>query len=503
MAYNGSGAFTIDTAGNPVSSGTTIDPAVHNATNTEIATGLTTAITKDGQTTITQNIPFNNKKITGLGAGTARTDGASLATIQDGTGVYVATVGGTADVITLTPSPAITAYAAGQTFRFIASGANTTNVTVDISGFGPKAITKNGTAALVAGDIPSGMMVEITYDGTRFILGTIGLAYLPITGGTLTGDLKFTDATYDIGKTGATRPRDLFLSRNAVVTGTLDVTGTTTLAALTFTGALTTQAGVIGTVALGKHIEGLTYANNAGDATNDIDVAVGSATSTHATPASRVLLSLTTALTKRLDASWVTGTNQGGLSSSLTISNVDYYIHLIRVAGVDDVGFDTSETAANLITDHSATHYRRIGWFKRVGGVIVAFHTYETDGGGIEFNWDSPTLDIDLAATLTTTRRTDAVKVPLNFSTIANLSVNIDDAANANYVWIYCPDQADLTPSITATPLANIATTAGFRPYQQIQVRTSAAGLIAAKANNGTLDLYKVVTLGFTWARRN
>lgn len=38
-------------------------------------------------------------------------------------------------------------------------------------------------------------------------------AYLPLSGGTLTGDLLFTDALYDIGKSGATRPRDLFASR--------------------------------------------------------------------------------------------------------------------------------------------------------------------------------------------------------------------------------------------------------------------------------------------------
>src|SRR3990167_1942670 len=56
---------------------------------------------------------------------------------------------------------------------------------------------------------------------------------LPLSGGTMTGNLLFTDATYDIGASGATRPRDLFLSRNATVGGTLDVTGVTTL-----TGAL-------------------------------------------------------------------------------------------------------------------------------------------------------------------------------------------------------------------------------------------------------------------------
>ncbi len=49
-----------------------------------------------------------------------------------------------------------------------------------------------------------------------------------VTIGTLTNDLLFTDATYDIGKSGATRPRDLFVSRNGTVGGTLTVTGKTT-----------------------------------------------------------------------------------------------------------------------------------------------------------------------------------------------------------------------------------------------------------------------------------
>lgn len=43
--------------------------------------------------------------------------------------------------------------------------------------------------------------------------------------GTIAKNLLFTDATYDIGASGATRPRDLFLSRNAVMGGTLTVNG--------------------------------------------------------------------------------------------------------------------------------------------------------------------------------------------------------------------------------------------------------------------------------------
>lgn len=45
------------------------------------------------------------------------------------------------------------------------------------------------------------------------------LPYLPIGGGTLTGNLLFTDATYDIGASGATRPRNLYLSGQVVAPG--------------------------------------------------------------------------------------------------------------------------------------------------------------------------------------------------------------------------------------------------------------------------------------------
>lgn len=176
MSDNGSGVYQVNTAGQPVAAGTTITATAFNAYTADAATAMSNRICKDGQTTVTANIPFSGYKLTGVGAATARTDAATLATIQDGTGVYVGTVGGTADVITLTPSPAIAAYVAGQTFRFIASGANTTNVTVNVSGLGAKALTKNGATALIADDIASGDIVECTYDGTRFVLDSINLA---------------------------------------------------------------------------------------------------------------------------------------------------------------------------------------------------------------------------------------------------------------------------------------------------------------------------------------
>ena len=62
----------------------------------------------------------------------------------------------------------------------------------------------------------------------------------------ITQDLLFTDATYDIGKSGASRPRDLFQSRNATIGGTLGVTGATTLSStLGVTGATSLSSATV------------------------------------------------------------------------------------------------------------------------------------------------------------------------------------------------------------------------------------------------------------------
>jgi hypothetical protein len=169
MSYNGSGTFVINTAGQPVVSGTVISSTAFNALTADLATGLSTAITKDGQTTPTANIPMGNNKITGLAVGTAATDAANLSQVQSTVAKLVNSVSG-ADTITGTMSPNLAAYATGQMFYFVAAGANTGAVTINIDSLGAKSITRDGTTALAAGDIQSGEVCVIVYDGTQFQL---------------------------------------------------------------------------------------------------------------------------------------------------------------------------------------------------------------------------------------------------------------------------------------------------------------------------------------------
>src|SRR3990167_5047783 len=71
------GVFTL-AAGNPVVTGTTISSTVQNNTMSDVATGLSTCVLKDGPQIITANIPMATFKLTGLGSGTAATDSASF-----------------------------------------------------------------------------------------------------------------------------------------------------------------------------------------------------------------------------------------------------------------------------------------------------------------------------------------------------------------------------------------------------------------------------------------
>ena len=78
-------------------------------------------------------------------------------------------VSGTDTITATLATTTLTAYANLQTFRFVAAGANTTtSVTLNINGLGAKSVTKNGSTALSVGDIPSGAVVTVTYDGTQF-----------------------------------------------------------------------------------------------------------------------------------------------------------------------------------------------------------------------------------------------------------------------------------------------------------------------------------------------
>lgn len=98
-----------------------------------------------------------------------------------------------------------------------------------------------------------------------------------------------------------------------------------------------------------------------------------------------VRMSLTSNMTKRLNATWAAGDGNGGRAVALT-TDTYYWVHLIynSSGGAVDVGFDTSGTAANLLAASGYTHYRTLGRVYWSAGATLNFfeeiaHYYYTD----------------------------------------------------------------------------------------------------------------------------
>lgn len=342
----------------------------------------------------------------------------------------------------------------------------------------------SGRFTFYAAGILGGYSVKVTKGAENFtihnvaigVLGQLDVAYL---------DAQIPDSVIDA-------KGDLIVGTAADVPGRLPVGAAGSVPMARPADAF----GLAYVAALTKAIYGLTYANNVADATNDIDIAAGGAMD-----ATGAYWMTCAALTKRLDANWAVGNNQGGLDTG-SIGNSDYYIWLIARSdtGVVDYLFSLSSTAPTMPANYDFK--RLIGWFKRVSATIVPFKTFETEGGGIQFAWTTTTQDVNLSATLTTTRRTDALKVPLNFSVIADLSVYVADAASSYDIFLGCPDVADVSPNGAANT-TRIIGQLNVANLSYHKIRTSSTGTIAARADLATVDTYAVSTLGFIWARRN
>jgi hypothetical protein len=172
---------------NPAVTNTTISATAWNATSADYVTALAHT------------------------ASTTRALYPTTGQVQDGAFLWGGTAGGTADALTITLTPAITAYAAGQVFQFIAASTNATATpTINVNGVGVKTIKRQSGAAIQTGDISAGAVVQVAYNGTDFLLTgvtagqTSSLGVVPYSGRTSNTILGGADRGYLIDITSGT-----------------------------------------------------------------------------------------------------------------------------------------------------------------------------------------------------------------------------------------------------------------------------------------------------------
>ena len=84
--------------------------------------------------------------------------------------VPAGSVGGTGNAITLTPTPAIVAYVAGQRFSFSATATNTGTTTIATSGLTPRNVRYADGTNLTGAEMVTGGMYDVQDNGSYYVL---------------------------------------------------------------------------------------------------------------------------------------------------------------------------------------------------------------------------------------------------------------------------------------------------------------------------------------------
>ena len=232
-------------------------------------------------------------------------------------------------------------------------------------------------------------------------------------------------------------------------------------------------------------LTGNTLSNNVTDATNDIDIAAGGCAD-----ATGAYYMVGSALTKRLDAAWAVGTNQGGLDTG-SIANATY--HVWRIArsdtGVVDVLFSLSASSPTMPSNYD--YKRRIGSIMRTGGAIKAF--LQT---GNDFDWKAPVLNVSAAANTSATNRT--LTVPTGIKVKAKIAATATSTGAAGNTVINDPDVGALAASSTNRSIFNAD---GANITAQMEVMTNTSAQVNTDGD-GTSATITISTFGYIDERR-
>ena len=458
-------------------------------------------------------------------------DSASLLALFQIRGGWCGTAGGTADAIVLTPSSVLAAYAAGQQFSWISSGPNTGAVTVAISGLAPVALTKEDAIALTAEDIPGVSVITATYDGTRLVLMEVASvnkslftaagdmvvstaagapARIPATASvaahattmnpwvarsiTLTGGIvTFTDiadAPY-VGAVSWLRMNDAHIWTNGAIfrmPGLVNYTAASEdwlrIEALTVSTFNVSIFKADGTAVVASastlpqnYLSGLILSNGT-DATNDFNIGIGRARDSTNT----VDLFLSAAMGKQLDVAWAaggtTGAPAGGRMSPGAITNTTYFVFLIRKDsdGSIDSGFDVSPTAPTMPVGY--TYFRRIGAFRRIGGVNQGILQY-----GDYFKLKVPVRDINTTNPGTARVALQLSNVPFGVKFLVDAYVDVvNTTSGAIYGLLTEWDSTDTVPSVALYNFSNPLAAGSLGQASCVKVWTDGGAIAASIA---------------------
>jgi hypothetical protein len=231
-----------------------------------------------------------------------------------------------------------------------------------------------------------------------------------------------------------------------------------------------------------NYLFGCILSNNVADTANDIDIAAGSCRDS--TDVADIIVP---ALTKRLDAAWAAGTNQGGRDTGV-ISDATWHVFAIRnpTTTVSDVLF--SQSPASPTMPPGFTQKRRIASIIRRGaGGIIPFRQI-----GDYFQVVNPVLDFTAGWAAGTYGGGSILNIPSGLKFYGHFAVSVSNSVGASGNVVRDPDQANLTNATINTQVANVIMSTVINNWTD-----SNKGLFFYVASGSGTSTFYVTTLGW------
>lgn len=229
----------------------------------------------------------------------------------------------------------------------------------------------------------------------------------------------------------------------------------------------------------------ITIANNVTDANNDIDFTSGTFAFSNYTGMASV-----GAMTKRLDASWTAGTNQGGLDIGSKANSTWYHCYAIHnpTSGVSDAIFSTNATTPTLPSGY--TKYKLIeSILTNLSGNIYAFY-HE----GNYISWKTKIKDI--VSGLSTSLTPYPISTPLGRSVMVKVRATLF-TGGISVVNILSPYDNSLIPISTECDLVSQNYTTSIEK----EVITNTSSQISIIASAAPVSSFTLFTYG--WEKIN
>ncbi len=229
----------------------------------------------------------------------------------------------------------------------------------------------------------------------------------------------------------------------------------------------------------------ITVAINSSDENHDIDFSAGVLQFDDGT--GRVAA---TALTKRIDDTWVVGTNQGGLDTGSVTTNTYYHLFAIYdpTNEIADFLFSTSKASPTLPTNY--TKQKRIGTVRTDGSSNIR----PFDQQGDKFVYRTIIQDRALSAAPTTPTAQTLTAPP---DTIAVLTLHYASTAGVVTILIVPTTSDNTTASLTNFTI-NASTPGGAEQSgsQQMEVKVNSSSQVTVDSFSGA-DNFQIFITGY------